>query len=150
MYTQRVEVPGAAHLELDGILAPLDPHGAGILPPRCEKEVLDLMDLLRLYENKRNKRPKLAANHSIGNKLGYLTSVPWFHFRNAISSNILLSHQYKKKKRCEAATFNITSYYQTSIENLSSNPQLNPLYFSRNHQLWWHFKLLKLARSTPS
>jgi hypothetical protein len=40
-----VQVPGAADLELDDIFAP---HGPCILPPRGEKEVLDLMDLLRL------------------------------------------------------------------------------------------------------
>lgn len=46
--TEGVQVLGAAHLELDNILAPLDLHRTGILPPRSEKEVLDLMDLLRL------------------------------------------------------------------------------------------------------
>jgi hypothetical protein len=45
---ERVQVLGAAHLELDNILAPLDLHWAGILPPRGEEEVLNLMDLLRL------------------------------------------------------------------------------------------------------
>jgi hypothetical protein len=43
-----VQVPRATDLELDSVFAPLDPHGAGVLPPRGEKEVLDLMDLLRL------------------------------------------------------------------------------------------------------
>ena len=46
-----VQVLGAAHLELDNILAPLDLHRPGILPPRGEKEVLDLMDLLRLQSD---------------------------------------------------------------------------------------------------
>jgi hypothetical protein len=49
-----VQVLGAAHLELDNILAPLDLHRTGILPPRSEKEVLDLMDLLRLQKHKWN------------------------------------------------------------------------------------------------
>jgi hypothetical protein len=44
--TEGVQVLGAAHLELDNILAPLDLHGMGIIPPRCEKEALDLVDLL--------------------------------------------------------------------------------------------------------
>jgi hypothetical protein len=49
IHAQRVEVLGATDLELDGVLAPLDPHRAGILPPRSEKEILDLVDLLRLH-----------------------------------------------------------------------------------------------------
>jgi hypothetical protein len=44
--TEGVQVLGAVHLELDNILAPLDLHGMDIIPPRCEKEVLDLVDLL--------------------------------------------------------------------------------------------------------
>ena len=59
--TQCVEVLGAANLELDSILAPLDPHGAGILPPRCEKEVLDLMDLLRLPSTIKSQNPPLMT-----------------------------------------------------------------------------------------
>jgi hypothetical protein len=47
-----VQVLGAAHLELDNILAPLDLHGTGILPPCSEEEVLDLVDLLRLQRHK--------------------------------------------------------------------------------------------------
>ena len=43
-----VEVLGAAHLELDGVLGPLDPHRPRVLPPRRQQEVLDLVDLLRL------------------------------------------------------------------------------------------------------
>ena len=46
-----IQVLGAAHLEFDNILAPLDLHRPGILPPRGEKEVLDLMDLLRLQSD---------------------------------------------------------------------------------------------------
>lgn len=42
-----VEVPGAAHLELDGVLGPLDPHRPRVLPPCRQQEVLDLVDLLR-------------------------------------------------------------------------------------------------------
>jgi hypothetical protein len=44
--TEGVQVLGAVHLELDNILPPLDLHGMDIIPPRCEKEVLDLVDLL--------------------------------------------------------------------------------------------------------
>jgi hypothetical protein len=47
-YAEGVQVLGAADLELDNILAPLDLHWSGILPPRGEKEILDLVDLLRL------------------------------------------------------------------------------------------------------
>ena len=46
-----VQVLGAVHLELDNILAPLDLHRMGNIPPRGEKEVLDLMDLLRLQSD---------------------------------------------------------------------------------------------------
>ena len=48
MHTERVKVLGAADLKLDHILAPLDLHGTSILPSGSQKEVLDLMDLLRL------------------------------------------------------------------------------------------------------
>ena len=48
---ERVEVPGAAHLELDGVLGPLDPHRPRVLPARRQQEVLDLVDLLRLRSN---------------------------------------------------------------------------------------------------
>jgi hypothetical protein len=44
-----VEVAGAAHLELDGVLGPLDPHRPRVLAPRRQQEVLDLVDLLRLH-----------------------------------------------------------------------------------------------------
>jgi len=46
-----VQVLEAAHLELDNILAPLDLHRMGNLPTRAEKEVLDLVDLLRLQSD---------------------------------------------------------------------------------------------------
>ena len=46
-----VQVLEAAHLELDNILAPLDLHRMGNLPTRVEKEVLDLVDLLRLQSD---------------------------------------------------------------------------------------------------
>ena len=50
-----VQVLGAAHLELDGVLGPLDPHQPRVLPPRRQQEVLDLVDLLRLpMKQKRN------------------------------------------------------------------------------------------------
>lgn len=44
-----VEVLGATDLELNHILAPLDLHGACIFSPRSEKEVLDLVNLLRHF-----------------------------------------------------------------------------------------------------
>jgi len=46
-----VQVLEAAHLELDNILTPLDLHRMGNLPTRTEKEVLDLVDLLRLQSD---------------------------------------------------------------------------------------------------
>ena len=46
-----VQVLEAAHLELDNILAPRDLHRMGNLPTRAEKEVLDLVDLLRLQSD---------------------------------------------------------------------------------------------------
>jgi len=45
-----IQVLGAAHLELDNILAPLDLHRMGNLPPRSQKKVLNLADLHRLAE----------------------------------------------------------------------------------------------------
>ena len=48
IHTERVEILGAADLELDDPLALLDIDRASILPSRCEKEVLDLVNLLRL------------------------------------------------------------------------------------------------------
>ena len=46
-----VQVLEAAHLELDNILAPRDLHRMGNLPTHAEKEVLDLVDLLRLQSD---------------------------------------------------------------------------------------------------
>ena len=46
-----IQVLGAAHLELDNILAPLDLHRMGNLPTRAEKEVLDLVNLLQLQSD---------------------------------------------------------------------------------------------------
>jgi len=46
-----VQVLEAAHLELDNILAHLDLHRMGNLHTRSEKEVLDLVDLLRLQSD---------------------------------------------------------------------------------------------------
>ena len=46
-----VQVLEAAHLELDNILASLDLHRMGNLPTHAEKEVLDLVDLLRLQSD---------------------------------------------------------------------------------------------------
>lgn len=59
-----VEVPGAAHLELDGALGPLDPHRPRVLPPRRQQEVLDLVDLLRL-PRKGGKIANESANATI-------------------------------------------------------------------------------------
>lgn len=58
-----VEVLGAAHLELDGVLGPLDPHRPRVLPPRRQQEVLDLVDLLRLpRKQKRNTSQRFAPS----------------------------------------------------------------------------------------
>jgi len=46
-----IQVLGAAHLELDNILAPLDLHRMGNLPPRSQKKVLNLADLHRLQSD---------------------------------------------------------------------------------------------------
>lgn len=48
-HTKCVEVLGATNLELHHILAPLNLDGSCILPSCGEKEVLDLMDLLRHF-----------------------------------------------------------------------------------------------------
>jgi hypothetical protein len=81
---ERVEVPGAAHLELDGALGPLDPHRPRVLAPRRKQEVLDLMNLLRLP--RKTKHAGKAKNGSaltpaasyqcIGSK-GKEASLPW-------------------------------------------------------------------------
>ena len=55
-HTKGVQVLGATNLEFHHFSAPLDFHGACILPPGCEEEVLNLMNLLRLH--KTNKRYK--------------------------------------------------------------------------------------------
>lgn len=47
-HTQSVQVPRTADLEFDDILAPLYLHRARILPPRGQKEILNLVYLLRL------------------------------------------------------------------------------------------------------
>lgn len=47
-HTKCVKVLGAPNLELHHILASLDFHRTCILPSRSKKEVLDLMNLLRL------------------------------------------------------------------------------------------------------
>lgn len=60
MDAEGVEVPGAAHLELDGVLGPLDPHRPRVLPPCRQQEVLDLVDLLRLPTKKKGNTNKLA------------------------------------------------------------------------------------------
>lgn len=54
-HTKRVKVLRASNLKLDHISAPLDFHRASILPSCSEKEVLNLMDLLRLVTEKTNK-----------------------------------------------------------------------------------------------
>jgi len=65
-----VEVPGAANLELDGALGPLDPHRPRVLPPRRQQEVLDLVDLLRL-PIKGGKRERVSKrNHPAGAQAG--------------------------------------------------------------------------------
>jgi hypothetical protein len=53
-HTQCVQVLGAPDLEL--CLGPslLDLYGLGILPPGCQEEVLDLVNLLRLRNAKRS------------------------------------------------------------------------------------------------
>ena len=45
--TKRVQVLGASNLKLNDIPAPLDFHRPRILPPRRQKKILNLVDLLR-------------------------------------------------------------------------------------------------------
>lgn len=47
-HAKGVEVLGAADLELHHVPAPLYLHRSGVFPSRREKEILDLMSLLRL------------------------------------------------------------------------------------------------------
>ena len=47
--TKRVQILGASNLKLNDIPAPLDFHRPRILPPCRQKEILNLVDLLRLY-----------------------------------------------------------------------------------------------------
>ena len=51
-HTECVKVLGAANLEFDHILVLLDLDSPGILPSGCQKEILDLVDLLRLKPKK--------------------------------------------------------------------------------------------------
>lgn len=48
-HTECVEVLGASNLELNHVSAPLDLHRPRILPSGSEKEVLNLVNLLRLH-----------------------------------------------------------------------------------------------------
>jgi len=60
-----VRVLGAAHLELDNILAPLDLHRMGDLPPRGEKEVLNLVHMLWLQSNLFHKTIRKKHRHKM-------------------------------------------------------------------------------------
>ena len=60
-----VQVLGAAHLELDNILAPLDLHRMGDLPPRGEKEVLNLVHMLWLQSNLFHKTIRKKHRHKM-------------------------------------------------------------------------------------
>lgn len=53
-HAQRVKVLGAADLELNHILAPLNLHRTCIFPSCCEKEIFDLVNLLRLHKQNLN------------------------------------------------------------------------------------------------
>lgn len=44
---QGVQVPAAAHLELNIVLVLLDLYGLGILPPGCQQEIFDFFYLAR-------------------------------------------------------------------------------------------------------
>ena len=46
---ESVEVLRASDLELNNVFASLDLHGSSIFPPCCQKEVLNLVNLLRLH-----------------------------------------------------------------------------------------------------
>lgn len=52
-HAQGVEVLATPHLELHTVVRLLDLDGLGILPPRGEEEILDLLDLLRLSSGER-------------------------------------------------------------------------------------------------
>ena len=60
-----VQVLEAAHLELDNILASLDLHRMGNLPPRGEKEVLNLVHMLRLQSNLFHKTIRKQHRHKM-------------------------------------------------------------------------------------
>jgi hypothetical protein len=61
LHTQGVQVPAAADLELCDSACLLDLHGLGILPTGCQKEVLDLVNLLRLRDANKNQVSALAG-----------------------------------------------------------------------------------------
>jgi hypothetical protein len=48
-HAERVQVLGAADLELDDLVGLLDLHRAGVLSARLLKEIADVGDLLRLH-----------------------------------------------------------------------------------------------------
>ena len=60
-----IQVLGAAHLELDNILTPLDLHRMGNLPPRSQKKVLNLADLHRLQSNLFHKTIRKKHRHKM-------------------------------------------------------------------------------------
>ena len=61
----KIQRAGAAHLELDHIHAPLDLHRMGNLPPRGEKEVLNLVHMLRLQSNLFHKTIRKQHRHKM-------------------------------------------------------------------------------------
>lgn len=88
---ERVEVPGAANLELDGVLGPLDPHRPRVLPARRQQEVLDLVDLLR--HGGRLCKPEetevaAARETTIHYSTGELTNPVYREIRNSIVHSV--------------------------------------------------------------
>jgi hypothetical protein len=64
-HTECVKVLGTSDLELNHILAPLDSHWPRILPSSSEKEILNLVDLLRLCTAPNTLSEQLAYKYYI-------------------------------------------------------------------------------------
>jgi hypothetical protein len=73
-HTECVKVLGTSDLELNHILAPLDSHWPRILPSSSEKEILNLVDLLRLCTAPNTLSEQLAYKYYINNDTSSTTN----------------------------------------------------------------------------
>lgn len=98
-HTKSIEVLGAANLELHHIFASLDLDRTGILPSCCKKEILDLMNLLRLFMEKQSivTITKLLQNSIIGS---YKSSIRCWINEKAYNQNQKIKNTIRRKAKC--------------------------------------------------